>query len=72
MCIRDRVFHGEKDKVVPIQRSEEMVNAIKQAGSENVKFTRYPDAGHNSWTESYENPELYTWFLSHKRRPLAP
>ena len=60
------VFHGEKDPSVPIAESEEMVDAIKRAGGD-VRFTRYPEAGHDSWTESYNNPELYTWFLSHHR-----
>ena len=60
------VFHGEKDPVVPIKRSEEMVDALKSAGGD-VKFTRYPEAGHDSWTESYNNQALYDWFLQHKR-----
>jgi len=60
------VFHGEKDNVVPIKRSEEMVEAVKAAGGD-VQFTRYLEAGHDSWTESYNNPKLYEWFLSHTR-----
>ena len=32
-----------------------------------MKLTVYPQAQHDSWTETYDNPELYTWFLSHKR-----
>ncbi len=61
------VFHGAKDTTVPPQRSEEMVNALKAAGNTQVKFTVYPDAGHDSWTETYNNPELYAWLLQHKR-----
>ena len=60
------VFHGTKDDVVPIQASQEMVDALKKAGG-NVEFTIYPEAGHDSWTETYNNPELYDWFLQHKR-----
>jgi len=60
------VFHGGKDPTVPIKRSQEMVDALKAAGG-NVKFTVYPDAGHDSWTETYNNPELYKWFLEQKR-----
>jgi len=59
-------FHGAKDEVVPLQRSEEMVEALKKVGG-NVKFTVYPEAGHDSWTETYNNPELYNWFLSHRK-----
>jgi predicted peptidase len=60
------VFHGAKDEAVPLSRSEEMVKALKEEGAD-VKFTVYPDAGHDSWTETYNNPELYEWLLSHKR-----
>ena len=60
------VFHGAKDNVVPIKHSEEMVDALKKSGSD-VKFTVYPDAGHDSWTTTYNNPELYDWFLKHER-----
>ncbi len=61
------VFHGGKDDVVPLAESQAMVDALKSYGSD-VKLTVYPDAGHDSWTETYNNPELYKWLLSHKRR----
>ena len=60
------VFHGAKDPTVPLRRSQEMVEAIKAAGG-NPKFTIYPEAGHDSWTETYNNPELYRWLLEQKR-----
>lgn len=60
-------FHGAKDTVVPISQTQQMVDAIRQHNG-NVKFTTYPDAEHNSWTATYDNPELYTWLLSHKRK----
>ena len=60
------VFHGGKDPVVPIARSQEMVDAIKAAGGDPM-FTIYPDAGHDSWTEAYNDPELYRWLLAQKR-----
>ncbi|UCF85486.1 MAG: prolyl oligopeptidase family serine peptidase [Desulfobacteraceae bacterium] len=63
------VFHGAKDEVVPLKESEEMVNAIRNSGGD-VKFTIYPNAGHDSWTESYNNPKLYDWFLEHSK-PLG-
>ena len=44
-----------------------MVDALKNAGG-NVKFTIYPEAGHDSWTETYNNPELYEWFLKQKQK----
>jgi predicted peptidase len=58
------VFHGAKDRVVPLDKSEIMVNALRKAGAD-PKFTVYPEAGHDSWTETYSNPQLYQWFLQH-------
>jgi predicted peptidase len=60
------VFHGAKDNVVPLSSSERMVDALEELGAE-VKFTVYPEAGHDSWTVTYENPELVEWFLTHSR-----
>ncbi|MCH5375960.1 MAG: prolyl oligopeptidase family serine peptidase [Planctomycetes bacterium] len=61
------VFHGAKDTAVPIERSEEMVKAL-QAAEGNVQFTIYPEAGHDCWTETYDNPKLYEWLLQQKRQ----
>ncbi|MBW4429441.1 MAG: prolyl oligopeptidase family serine peptidase [Nostoc desertorum CM1-VF14] len=60
-------FHGAKDNVVPLSESEIMVSALK-AHDGNVKFTVYPEATHDSWTQTYNNPELYEWFLRHRRQ----
>lgn len=60
------VFQGAKDPVVRLAGTEAMVEAVKAAGG-NVKFTVYPDAAHDAWTETYNNPELYQWLLAQKR-----
>lgn len=60
------VFHGDADPTVPVARSDEMVEALRKVGAD-VKYTRYPGVGHDCWTQSYANPELYDWFLSHHR-----
>jgi len=60
-------FHGAKDNVVAISRSQAMVDAIQEAGGTKAKLTVYGEAGHNSWTKTYDNPEIYKWLLSHRR-----
>ncbi len=57
-------FHGAMDPVVPIEMSVGMVRGLRQAGGD-VRFTVYPDAGHDSWSQAYADPELYSWLLSH-------
>jgi predicted peptidase len=58
-------FHGAKDSVVPLEESERMISAMKRTGAKDVKLTVYPEADHNSWTVTYDNPEFYQWLLSH-------
>jgi predicted peptidase len=56
------VFHGAMDDVVSIEESVRMVKALENCGND-VRFTVYPKANHNSWTETYNNQELYEWLL---------
>ena len=58
-------FHGGKDTTVPTTGSTDMVEAIKKAGGENIELTIYPEAGHDSWTETYDNPKVYEFLLKH-------
>ncbi|WP_349316477.1 prolyl oligopeptidase family serine peptidase [Chitinophaga sp. MM2321] len=55
-------FHSANDGTVSVNGSRDMVNALKAIGG-NVKYTEYPDGGHDSWTRAYATPELYTWLL---------
>ena len=58
-------FHGALDEHVPLQSSQELVDVLRNHQG-NVKFTVYPDVKHNSWAQTYENPELYEWLLQQK------
>ena len=60
------VFHGDKDNTVPVTESQRMVEALKKFGCD-IKLTTYPGVGHDSWTQTYANPELYQWLLEHRR-----
>jgi predicted peptidase len=60
------VFHGARDRIVPLESSTVMVEALQVAGGD-VRFTVYPELGHDSWTPTYANPELYEWLLEQRR-----
>ncbi|NNE78234.1 MAG: prolyl oligopeptidase family serine peptidase [Pricia sp.] len=60
------VFHGEEDRSIPISESENMVNKLKRMGYD-VRFTRYPGVGHESWIPAYNTDELYEWFMQQER-----
>jgi predicted peptidase len=61
------VFHGEKDRTIAVRESDEMVAALKKNGNK-VRYTRYPDTGHNAWDQAFSNPELYTWLMDQKKK----
>jgi predicted peptidase len=60
-------FHGAKDPTVAVEESERMIAALKKAGAKDVELTVYPEAQHDSWSQTYNNQTLYDWFLKHKR-----
>ncbi len=60
-------FHGGKDSTVVVNESERMIELLKRLGNKTPKLTIYPNAGHDSWTETYNNPEFYRWLLAQKR-----
>jgi predicted peptidase len=63
-----RIFQGAKDPVVKLDTAERMLKALKAAGAKDVELKVYPDAGHDSWTETYNNPKVWEWLFSQKRK----
>jgi predicted peptidase len=57
------MFHGAKDDVVTVELSRKMYAALQKAGGD-VRYTEYPEAGHDSWTKAYAEPEFPAWLLS--------
>ena len=57
------VFHGAKDRAVPISESTKMVDALVALKSSSVKFTIYKQYGHSELAHVYNLDELYEWFL---------
>jgi dipeptidyl aminopeptidase/acylaminoacyl peptidase len=59
------VIHGAQDTIVPVERSLEMVQALRGHGGK-VREVIYPDAGHGDAVERAYAPgsELYDWFAA--------
>lgn len=58
-------FHGTLDKAVDVNRSRNMINAIRKAGG-NPVFTEYSNGTHNVWTMTYNNQLLWDWLFAQK------
>ena len=64
--IPEWIFHGAKDTLVPPAFSKRMNDELLKLGAQ-VKFTVYPDAQHDSWTATYDNPEVWKWLFEQHR-----
>jgi len=64
-------FHGALDTVVKMEETDRMVRILRHFGC-SIEFTVYPGAGHDCWTQTYENPKLYEWFLSQRKPDASP
>lgn len=61
------IFHGADDPVIPVDESRRMAEELRSRGAD-VRYTEYPDAGHNAWDPAYGTAELWTWMLD-RRKP---
>ena len=59
------LFHGAEDKVVQVSESRSMVAAIK-ANQGSVKYSEYPEVGHNVWLNALNEKDLLPWILAQK------
>ena len=62
-------FHGAQDSVAPVENTREMVARLRALGSP-VRYSEYPDLGHESWNRAYAEPELFPWLFA-QRRPAG-
>ena len=62
------LFHGDRDEVVRVSRSRDMVRALQAAGG-SPRSSEYRGAGHAIWDRAYAEPTLPTWLFSQRRGP---
>lgn len=56
------IFHGAQDPVVPVELSRDLVAKI-QSEDGFVKYTEYPEGGHDVWNNAYEDPATLEWLF---------
>lgn len=64
-------YHGDADSVVPVRRSRDMIDAIRQSGG-IPRYTEVPARGHDSWVPAYNdnNNHLLTWMFQQRSRSI--
>ena len=61
-------WHGGADPAVPVERSRQMIAAIKKAGG-HPHYTELPGVGHDSWTHAYTDSKesVIPWMFEQKK-----
>ena len=66
------IIHGDKDPVVSVKYSREMVKALKASGG-SPRYSELAGFKHDIWDAAYADTELYKWmFNQSKAGPLNP
>jgi predicted peptidase len=63
-------FHGDKDDVVSLTASEQMIDALRAAGG-TPKLTILPNAGHGICGEVCARSDLWDWLLEQRRETAS-
>jgi len=58
-------FFGDNDR--GLKTVQQTVDALKARGND-AKLTVYPYTGHDAWTATYNDPQVYDWLLSQHQR----
>lgn len=58
-------FHGAKDKVVMVDRSRKMIEAMQKCGA-TPKYTEYKNSGHLIWNKVFANKKVWEWLFNQK------
>lgn len=59
-------FHGSQDPLISVDKSREMVQAIRKAGG-NPRYTEFAGAGHSVSRQVWATPGLLYWLFAQKR-----
>ena len=60
------LFHGDRDDVHPVNNSIRIFQALSPV-NDHVFLTVYGGVEHDSWTQTYENKEIYNWMLNYSK-----
>jgi predicted esterase len=63
-------FHGDKDDMVPVERTRDVMKAIKDAGGTTSKYDELTGQGHGIPGMVYSRADLTTWIFEQKRIPV--
>ncbi len=61
-------FIGGKDRVVPAERSQRMIAAIRKVGGKQALLKLYPEEAHGAGRKAFSDVALYEWMFAQQRK----
>lgn len=61
------IYHGTDDKVVPVEHSQKIANALKETKS-NIKYIQYEGVNHNSWDKAFREKNFLKSIYKKRRK----
>jgi predicted peptidase len=65
------VYHGDKDAVVDVALSRNMVQRLRDLKVKSVEYTEYPGVNHNSWDNAFADPAFLGWMFRQHKKPAT-
>lgn len=64
--VKFRIFHGDADKVVPVECSRRAYRELKAAGAD-VEYFEFAGCGHGSWNPAFNKEDFMQWLFKQKK-----
>ena len=62
-----RIYHGDKDDVVPVENSRKAYRALKEYGGD-VEYIEFVGCNHGSWDPAFNQPDFLSWLFAQKKK----
>jgi predicted peptidase len=60
--VKFRIYHGDKDDVVPVENSRKAYRALKEYGAD-VEYFEFAGCNHGSWDPAFNQPDFLSWLF---------
>jgi len=64
--VKFRIFHGDKDTIVPVDNSRKAYCALKEYGAE-VEYFEIVGCEHGSWNPAFNQSDFLSWLFQQKK-----
>ena len=64
--VKFRIFHGDKDTVVPVEYSRQAYSTLKDCGAD-VEYFEIVGCNHASWDPAFNRPDFLPWLFTQKK-----